>query len=135
MRSITRFLLISLALLIVSCTNPGGDAVDSRVEPSVAETFSGRDSELQLQFSTFDPIDHLADFIFRRELATTHVFGLTNTEGDEVYFASGRLGLPTRRITSAWSSEELGDGVWIIDADGEIYEVYDSSEAPTKLWP
>ena len=135
MQSFTRLLLISLIPLLVACIELGGDANDSRVESPVAETVSTRDSELQQQTSSFDPIKHLANFIFSRELATTHVFGITNTEGDEDYFASGRFGLPTRRNTSSWSVEELRQGAWIVNTNGEIYEVYDSTEAPAKLWP
>jgi micrococcal nuclease len=87
------------------------------------------------QLGTIDPIVQLADFIFSQELATTHVFGITNTEGDEVYIASGRLGLPTRRNTTDWFAEELDNGGWIVDTGGEIYRVHDSSEVPDKLWP
>ena len=84
---------------------------------------------------TFDPIEHLADFIIDRELSTTHVFGFTDLDGNEVYFASGRLGLPARSNTSTWLAEELDNGVWIIEKDGEIWEVNDSAVTPTRLWP
>jgi endonuclease YncB( thermonuclease family) len=87
------------------------------------------------QLGSIDPIVQLADFIFSQELATTHVFGITNTEGDEVYIASGRLGLPIRRNTAEWFAEELDHGGWIVDTGGEIYEVHDSAEVPVKLWP
>jgi len=83
----------------------------------------------------FDPIEHLADFIIDKELSTTHVFGFTDVDGDEVYFASGRLGLPTRSDTSTWLAEELDHSAWIIETDGEIWEVDDSAVTPTRLWP
>ena len=83
----------------------------------------------------FGPIEHLADFIIDKELSTTHVFGFTDVDGDEVYFASGRLGLPTRSDTSTWLAEELDHGAWIIETDGEIWEVDDSAVTPTRLWP
>ena len=92
-------------------------------------------SEIEPQQSVFDPVEHLADFILNRDMGTTHVFGLTNDEGDEVYFASGRSGLPSRRNTSAWLAENLGDGTWLVDTVDEIYEVCDSREAPVRLWP
>ncbi len=87
------------------------------------------------KLSAFDPIEHLADFIIDQELSPTHVFGLTDVDGDEVYFASGRLGLPTRSNTSTWLAEELDHGGWIIETDDEIWEVYDSTATPTRLWP
>jgi hypothetical protein len=92
-------------------------------------------SDAESQTGSFNPVEHLADFIFSRELATTHVFGLTTPDGDEVYFASGRLGMPTRRNTSAWLVEELGHGAWIVETNGEIFTVYDSVKVPTRLWP
>ena len=92
-------------------------------------------SEIEPRQSVFDPVEHLADFILNRDMGTTHVFGLTNDEGDEVYFASGRSGLPSRRNTSAWLAENLGEGTWLVDTVDEIYEVYDSAEAPVRLWP
>ena len=135
MRLVAQLLIVSMIPLVVVCTNSSGDAIDSTAETSVAETVGARGSESQLQSSSFDPIDRLAEFIFSRDLATTHVFGITNTEGDEVYFASGRLGLPTQRNTSGWSAEVLGHGGWIVDTGDEIYEVYDSTKVPVKLWP
>jgi endonuclease YncB( thermonuclease family) len=92
-------------------------------------------SEAEPQIRSFDPIQHLADFIFSREMATTHVFGLANVEGDEVYFPSGRKGMPTKRNTSAWFAEELGYGVWIVETNREIYRVYDYAKLPTRLFP
>lgn len=108
-------------------SNSAGCLWSSTDEPSTTDTES--------QLSAFDPIEHLANFIVNRELATTHVFGLTDADGDEVYIASGRLGLPTRRNTSTWLAEELDHGAWIIDTDGEIWEVYDSAARPMRLWP
>jgi len=92
-------------------------------------------SEAEPQIRSFDPIQHLADFIFSREMATTHVFGLANVKGDEVYFPSGRKGMPSKRNTSAWFAEELGYGVWIVETNREIYRVYDYAKLPTRLFP
>jgi endonuclease YncB( thermonuclease family) len=92
-------------------------------------------TDVETILGTFDPIEHLADFIIDRELATTHVFGFTDLDGDEIYFASGRLGLPTRSNTSTWLAEELDHGAWIIETDGEIWEVNDSAVTPTRVWP
>ena len=131
MRSTVRLSILSLFLLVVACTEQGGQSSDSQVETTIVIADVG-DASVK---SGFNPIDELATQLLRIELATTHVFGLTNTVGTEEYFPSGRSGMPARRDTSDWLSEDAGDGKWIVDTDGEIYEVYDSGKLPKRLWP